>query len=385
MSLSEHIRLLIITKSTGGVGAYVRSVVSGLDKNRFFITVACLSEGGEKFSAELRDTYGVEAFSMAMDRYKVNPLTDLLVLLKLSRRIRLGKYQIIHAHASKPGFLARFAAIGTGIPVIYSPHNFAFHEGSNKIAAMIVVVMERLAALITTRIVAVTSHERELALSYGVGKKELYSVVLTGIDPQPFTPIAELEKAKLKESLGLPLDSLVVGSVGRLTAPKLPLEFIDVAKKIKNEMPNVRFVWVGSGPLEGVAKRYSSELGLNDTVLWLGHREDVPHIMQIFDCLLLQSKWEAFPLVLLEAFASNVPVVASDNLGVREIIKSGQNGWVVPQGNTDVAVDRVKWILDNPDEIKSVKQYARTQLDSEYNRGEMLSSLEKIYLKCACL
>ena len=171
--MSRPIRLLLVTKSTGGVASYVRTLVHGLDRQRYDITVACLSENGKEFAAELRQIDGVQAFSLAMNRYKVNPLTDAWVGYELFRHIRKNRYDIIHAHASKPGFLVRFAALGTSIPVLYSPHNFAFHEGSNFLAAFIVAQLERFAALFTARIIAVAHHEREVALKYKVGKASL--------------------------------------------------------------------------------------------------------------------------------------------------------------------------------------------------------------------
>jgi glycosyltransferase involved in cell wall biosynthesis len=378
--MNEPIRLLFVTKSTGGVGSYVRSLVGGLDRKKFSITVACLSENGPEFAAELREKYGVNSFSLAMNRYMVNPVTDAWVWLRLALHIRKAKYDLIHAHASKPGYLARFAAIGTGVPVIYSPHNFAFHEGSKKITATVVALLERIAAVFTAKIVAVAGHERDLALRYGVGSEDLYSVVHTGIDPDPFRS-RKLDVASLKKSIGLPLHAKVVGTVGRMAVPKLPMEFISMASKLHTMMPDVHFIWAGSGPLEAEAKLFASSLGLDEVFHWLGHRSDVPALFSVFDCFVLQSKWEAYPLVILESFASGVPVVASENLGTLELIESGKNGWITPQGDIDAIADRVRNILENETVANSFRSEAGKQVDNEYTMEKMLSTLEQIYLK----
>lgn len=377
--MSEPIRLLFVTKSTGGVGSYVRSLVGGLDRNKFSITVACLSENGPEFAAELSEKYGVKSFSLAMNRYMVNPVTDAWVWLRLALHIRKEKYDLIHAHASKPGYLARFAAIGTGIPVIYSPHNFAFHEGSKKITATVVALLEKIAALFTAKIVAVAGHERDLALQYGVGSKDLYSVVHTGIDPNPFRS-GKFNAASLKESIGVPQGAKVVGMVGRMAMPKLPMEFVSMAAKLHAILPDVHFVWAGSGPLEVEAKAFASGQELDQILHWLGHRSDVPALFSIFDCFVLQSKWEAYPLVVLEAFASGVPVVASENLGTLELIESGKNGWITPQGDVDAIADRVLNILENETLADSFRIEAGRQIDNEYTMKKMLSTLEQIYL-----
>jgi len=375
------IRLLLVSKSTGGVATYVRALAGGLDRNKFSITVACLSENGREFASELVQKYGVQAFSLAMNRYKINPLTDARVFLQLARHIRRERYDLIHAHASKPGFLTRMAAIGTGIPVIYSPHNFAFHEGSKKLSAWLVALLEKFAAHFTAKIVAVAQHERELALHYGVGNLDTYAVIHTGIDPLPFR--ADLDIPAMKKSLGLPVGAQVVGVVGRLAVPKLPLDFVRAAAEIHKSKPQVIFVWVGSGPLEEEAKKLSSSLGLDNVIHWLGQRSDTPALYRIFDCFVLPSQWEAYPYVLLEAFASGVPVVATSNLGACEIVVDGVNGILVPPGNIPALTSAIKSVLEDPVRAAALRTAAQKQVNEIYTMKNMLLALEEVYLQQA--
>jgi len=375
--MSRPIRLLLVTKSTGGVATYIRSIVKRINRDRFSVSVICLSEEGKEFADELMRTYGVRAFNMAMNRYKVNPITDTWVLFQLAQHIRREKYDVIHVHASKPGFLMRIAAIGTGIPVIYSPHNFAFHEGSHRLAAWLVAILERFAIRYTARIIAVAEHERRLALQYGVGTSSIFSVVHSGIDSRPFR--GEFDILGLKSSLGIPANAVVVGAVGRLAIPKLPLDFVKSAVKLHALQPDIHFVWVGSGPLASEAIKMASSLGLAEVFHWLGERSDVSRLLHIFNCLILPSRWEAFPLVVLEAFASGVPVIATDNLGTHEIIESGRNGWLVPIGDIEALSRAILHILANPHLVESICQTAAKQIDEEYTLEKMISTLEHIY------
>jgi len=379
--MTRPIQLLLVSKSTGGVATYVRSLVSGLDANKFAITVACLSENGEEFSAELMQQPGVHAFSLAMNRYKVNPFTDAWVFLQLAYHIRRKKYDVIHAHASKPGFLMRIAAIGTGIPVIYSPHNFAFHEGSKKSSARVVAFLERLAARFTAKIVTVSQHERDLALHYRVGTENSYAVIHTGIDPRPFRN--DIDTSELKKSINIPAQAQIVGAVGRLAVPKLPFDFVRMAEKLHKEKPYVHFVWVGAGPLEDESKKLSSSLGLDNVIHWLGQRSDAPALYRLFDCFVLLSQWEAYPYVILEAFASGVPVVATTNLGTQEIIETGVNGRLVPQGDVPAMADSIKDLLEHPDKAQLLCTSAKKQVDEIYTMENMMLSLEEIYIQNA--
>jgi len=375
--VTRVIRLLLVTKSTGGVASYVRALVNGLDRNKFAITVACLSENGELFSSELRRDFEVQAFSLAMNRYKVDLVTDAKVWFELARHIRRHQYDLIHAHASKPGFLTRLAAIGTSVPVLYSPHNFAFHEGSNAMAAFLVAVLESLAARFTTRIIAVANHERDLALKYRVGKPQLYEIIHTGINAQPF--FTKVNKSEIRSQLGIPVNSYVIGVVGRMAHPKLPSDFVRFASKFLSEMPTARFVWIGSGPLEFEAKELSRNLGLDGVIYWLGERSDVPSILQSFDCFVLPSKWEGFPLVVLEAFAARVPVVATINLGSSELIESARNGWLVPVGDTDALVNCVLNVSTNVDGTAQAVNNAERDVRERYSYDRMISRITTVY------
>lgn len=379
--MNRRLKLLLVSKSTGGVASYIRMLVKGLDREKFDITVACLSENGQEFAEELRQNYKVDAFSLAMNRYKINPLTDARVLIQLSARIRRERYDLIHAHASKPGFLMRIAAIGTGIPVIYSPHNFAFHEGSKPLVARVVALFEKFAALFTTQIIAVAKHERDLALKYGVGKPELYSVIPTGIDPVLYRQPADV--LEIKRSLGIPDTAQVIGTVGRLAVPKLPIDFVRVAAELKKDFSDLHFVWVGSGPLQEEAQALTNELGLKDSIHWLGHRDDAYRLYNIFNCFLLLSRWEANPLVLLEAFSAGVPVIASDNLGARELIGDGGHGILVPVADVSAVSNAIRSVLQNPDRASAMKRLALEEVSRVFSLERMINKIEEVYLEKA--
>ena len=157
-------RILLITKSTGGIAEYIRWFVNGLDHQKFTVTVACLSENSSPFAEELGQIDAVRAISYEMNRYKVNLFSDALLGLKLIKLIRSEPFDLIHAHGSKPGFLTRVAALGAKLPVFYTPHSFAFHAGTGGVSKKIIILLERLAARFTKKFITVSSGGRDLAL-----------------------------------------------------------------------------------------------------------------------------------------------------------------------------------------------------------------------------
>jgi glycosyltransferase involved in cell wall biosynthesis len=380
--MNRPLRLLLVTKSTGGVAEYVRQLVKGLDREEFQITVACLSERGSEFAAELAQIPNVKTFSLSMNRYKVDPFSDTRVLLALAAHLRREQYDLIHAHASKPGFLARLAALGTGIPVLYSPHCFAFHVGAGRVNAGLVAALERLAArYLTTRIVAIADGERKLAHQYGVGSDDLFVTVHTGIETRSYRQ--PVDKAALKASLDVPTNVPLIGTVGRLSRQKSPLDFVRMAGIIHECLPDAHFIWIGSGPLADAACHLSTDLGLNGVLHFAGQRTDIPALLQCLDCFVLPSLWEGFPIVLLEAMAAGVPVVATDIPGNDEAIRSGVDGWLVPARDPVASAESVLDLLSNPERAEAFRQSSRRRVEQEFTPGAMLDGLTNIYFGVA--
>jgi glycosyltransferase involved in cell wall biosynthesis len=379
--MNRSVRVLLVTKSTGGVAEYVRWLVQGIDKQKFSLLVVCLSENSLEFAEELRQVHGVESISYSMDRYEVDVISDTRVGLQLAKLIREHQFDLIHAHASKPGFLVRIAALGTGIPVLYSPHCFAFHAGAGGMTILITSFLERLAAFFTTRFVVLSEGERELARQYRVGRQEQFTVIYTGIDPAPFRLPVDI--SYLMASLGIPTSAPVVGSVGRLSTQKSPSDFVRVAEIIHRSKPDAHFVWVGDGPLEQDVRKLSTSLQLDSAIHWLGQRSDIQQLLHLFDCLILTSRWEGFPLVVLEAMAAGVPMVATDILGTRELIQHGVNGWLAPARDTEALAGWVLELLTNPSKADVFRKASQARIEDEFTRTRMLAMIQNLYEEVA--
>lgn len=379
--MTTRIHLLLVTKSTGGVAEYIRWLLNDLDKVKFHITVACLSENGRGFADELRKRHGIETVYFEMDRYRIDPVSDSLVCWKLKKLLSSRNFDLIHAHASKPGLLARIAAAGSGIPVLYSPHCFAFHAGAEPVIRLLTSCVERLMTCFTERIVAIAEGERELARLYFVGWDNLFTVIHTGIDPAPFRRLENIEAHKV--SLGIPISSPVIGSVGRLNRQKSPFDFIQVAAKVRQTRPEVHFIWIGDGPLEKESRDLARTLGLGHTIHWLGQRSDVPQLLHVIDCLVLTSLWEGLPLVVLEAMSAGTPVVATDILGTRELISHEVNGFLASVGDHYSLARFALEILSDSAKKERFVSAGHDLINLEFTRAHMMEKLQNLYLEVA--
>jgi glycosyltransferase involved in cell wall biosynthesis len=374
----SQIRVLEVSKSTGGLGTYMRWLADGLDRSRFALTFACLSEGAAALADELSQRAGVTAFGWQMNRYKINPFTDAQVILHLARLIRREHFDLIHAHGSKAGFIARVAAIGSRVPVVYSPHNFAFHAGVPRWQAHIFAFVERLAArFLTAKIITVSNGEQAMARQFGVGKPDLFVTVHSGVDLSAFS--RRVDRPEQKTALGVPREAQLVGVVGRLSEQKNPLDFVRLATRVHEKNPTVHFTWIGDGPLEESARELALELGVGNVLHFIGQREDVPADLQALDVFVMTSRWEAFSLALLEAMACGLPVVATRLPGIAEAVTEGESGFLLSVGDVDGMSAAVLSVLSDVDLAKRMGAGARRRVEQDFTRVQMMNRLMLVY------
>ena len=373
-------QILLVSKSTGGLLTYMRWLASGLDLSRFHLTFVCLSEGSAELAAELACPPEITTISWPMNRFKINPLTDMLVILRLFRLLRSQKFDLIHAHGSKAGFLARVAAFGSGIPVVYSPHGFAFDAGnvSSSVGSLYALV-EKIMARFTAQIITVSDAERKSALARGIGGPDLFTTIHSGIDVKQFE--LAVDRDSLHHILDVPVDAALIGTVGRLNQQKAPFDFVRLVALIQQSCENIYFIWIGDGDLKEQALNLARQLGVETKIRFVGSRSDVIPLLRGMDCFVLTSHWEAFPIVILEAMASQLPIVASDLPGVREAVEDGFSGYLCPIGDLEAMKAAIERITSDPNLAAQLGTNGRKRILQSFTREQMMQNLESTYVQ----
>jgi glycosyltransferase involved in cell wall biosynthesis len=244
--------------------------------------------------------------------------------------------------------------------------------------ANLLAMLEGFAArFLTARIITVADGEQTLARHFKVGVPKLFVTVHTGIDPDFYDK--PNNKAAQKSILNLGENTLLVGAVGRLGEQKSPLDFVYMATLVHKRMPQAHFIWAGSGPLERSARKLSEELGIDKVCHFTGEYKDIPSLLGVMDCFVLPSLWEGFPIVLLEAMATGVPIVATNIPGNDEVITSGKNGWLVPPGDPSALAEKVLGLLNDPGQASLFAEFGRERIRQEFTREKMLDSIQNVY------
>ena len=328
---------------------------------------------------EVKGISGLKLYRSKFLNRSLNPLKDLLALIDLCIYIRKNKINIVHTHSSKAGVLGRIAAKCVGVKIIvHTVHGWSFHNYQFKVIYWFCILIEKFCASFTNSIIVVSNFDKAKGLKYYIGNKDKYNLVRYGIDYSSFK--SKDRRLDLRKKLGLKESDLAVGMISCFKPQKSPLDFIKLAREIKNAMPSSKFILVGDGVLRGAILRLIKKLKLNDEVLLTGWSQDVASILSALDIFVLTSLSEGLPIVVLEAFASSLPVVVSNTSGISEVVLNGKTGFLVkPKDIPAFAQSALKLLKDahlrEQIGLASFEYISKNNFTTKY----MVNSIESIY------
>ena len=309
---------------------------------------------------------------------EINPLKDLLALLRMMRLMRNGGYTIVHTHSSKAGILGRWAAKWAGVPIIvHTVHGWAHHERQHPLVRAIYIYLEKLTLPITDKLIAVTSLDINKGLADGIGRADNYVTIRSGIELDRFGH-PQVPRAETRAALGIPAEAPVIGTVTRLSPQKAPLDFVRAAGRIVQSHPQSWFMMVGDGPLRPDVEALAAELGITDRLVLTGLRRDVPELLAAMDLFTLSSLWEGLPRVLPQAMATGLPIVATACDGSAEAISDGDNGFLVPSSNPDLLAERLCRLLDDSALAARMGEEGRARV-AEFSDRRMVEQIDTLY------
>lgn len=196
----------------------------------------------------------------------------------------------------------------------------------------------------------------------------------SGVDLERYRPVLRSDAALA--ALEIPSDAFVVGFSGRLSEEKGPDAFLKIAGRLSGHQ-RIHFLMTGAGPLEKLVRRQVERLHLGTRVRFLGDVPDVRECMHLYDALVLPSRLDGRPLVVLESLAMGIPVVASAIGGLPELVQEGVTGFLCEPTNLDAFADRILWMSEHPYDHEQMKKAARLFASNELGADAMNASYEK--------
>jgi glycosyltransferase involved in cell wall biosynthesis len=328
--------LQLLEAAATGAGRHVVDLIEGLLQRGHEVHLVYSPLRSDRVFADdlqrLRTLRNFYSLPVPIERHP--SAVDVRVVSKLRSYLRgCGSFDLVHCHSTKAGLIGRAGLIGYPVKRIYTPHCLlSMNPAEGRMVRRIAGGLERVLSRFSAGVVVVSREEYVHAVGLGIPPDKLWFIPNGVVLPQ----IEDLEKQRLicRRDWGMEVGHACIGFVGRLTGMKAPEVLLDsfAAFRKRCRVPS-RLVIVGDGPLATPLRGRSAELGLGDEVIWLGARDARP-LMAGFDVLALTSKSEGHPLVVLEAMARGLPIVATGVGGIADTVQSGANGFITPPGDT---------------------------------------------------
>jgi glycosyltransferase involved in cell wall biosynthesis len=377
------IRVLhIVESTTAGVKRYVLGLVQGLDRARFHVAVACplvrsCAYDDTGFVAEVQQN-GAPVHLVPMQR-EISPLADGRALLALLIVLRRGHYDLLHAHSSKAGVLARLAAVLWRLPVAYTPNGFAFHGIERTWRGRVYLTMERLLRPLTAAVLCSSEAERSLAVDHGVALRHKTHVIENSIDPGVIAPVEDVAAERVY--LGLHPTAPLIATIGRLTEGKAFDDLLRACARLSAAIPDAQLLVIGSGEDQAALETLAVELGIAGRTRFLGHRDDAPRLVGLGDVFALTTRHEAgVPYVALEAMSQGLPVVAFD-LPELAAIASHDAGILVPGRDPSALAEAMRTLLDDPARRQAMGETGRRLVNEQFHLRWHVARMEQLYLR----
>jgi glycosyltransferase EpsD len=291
-------------------------------------------------------------------------------------------YDLVHCHTPTGGMLARMAAREArkrGTKLIYTAHGFHFCKGAPPMNWLLFYPIEKWLSRYTDCLVTINEEDYGLAVSRRFPARRIAHVHGVGVDTERFRPFSAQHKLEQRAALGYRPDELLFFYAAEFNKNKNQQLLLQALALIKDDVPQARLLLAGDGPLLVSCRELAARLQVEAKVDFLGHRQDIAAILPVCDVAVGSSLREGLPVNIMEAMACGLPVVASDNRGHRELIRSDVNGWLVYGDDAGAMAERMKDLADNAFSRIKLGAAGRRMIEQQYSLSRVLSEYVSVY------
>jgi len=298
-------------------------------------------------------------------------LPDPRPILRLVQIIRKWQPDVVHSHMVHANLLARIVRPLAPFPVLVcTAHNI--DEGGR-----LREVLYRLTDPFCDLTTQVSQAGLERYVHVGAVPRHKICYIPNGVDTERFKPNLE-DRLKVRKELRV--EGFVWLAVGRFDPPKDYPNMLQAFARVVHKHLNTMLLIAGDGPLRKTMENMTRELGVEKHVKFLGIRRDIPQLMNAADAYVMSSEWEGMPMVLLEASACRLPIVATNVGGNAEIVLDGQTGFLVPPKSPEALSQAMLRMMDLPEEVREkMGEQARKHIESNFSLDRIVDCWESLY------
>ncbi|HEY8258004.1 MAG TPA: glycosyltransferase [Gemmatimonadales bacterium] len=361
-------RILFLSTSMG---------MGGADKQLMCAAQELQARGHETMIVSLTELgpMGLEARSLGIPTESLEVrrgIPDPRGLMRLVRIARAWKPDVVHSHMVHANLLARAMRLFAPVPALLSTIHNIYEGGRLRMGAY------RLTNGLVDHMTIVSEAAADRFVSERIVPRELLTVVPNGVDIDLFRTPPETRDA-IRRSLGLG-EEFVWLAVGRFELAKDYPNMLRAFARVRERYPEAILLLVGRGSLQPETEALADSLGLRPAVRFLGVRQDIPQVMSAADGYVMSSAWEGMPMVLLEAAAAGLPIVATMVGGNLEVVSDGETGFLLPPGDSDALSEAMLRLMGVPEaDRRAMGAKGRERVRAHYGLARVADRWEGLY------
>lgn len=370
------VRVLQVLGGTqfGGAIWVVRDYVEALQDHGCTVAV-CASVDSV---AEVFERKGCEIVPIDEMCREIDPRRDIVALAKLARLCRDRRFDVVHTHTSKGGFLGRAAARLAGVPVvIHTAHGFAFHESSSSLSMAFYTRLERLAGRWCDCVATVSEFHHDWALKQRLASPEKIVTLRNGISRARL--VVSRGRHEVRRELSIDDGDVLLLSTARLAGGKGLEALILAMPEVLKRDDRVRLVLVGEGPSRLDLEAQARTAGVASAIRFLGFRSDIGDMLNASDVVVAASRREGLSISVLEAMAMGKAIVATNIGSNLELVEDGVSGLLVPPDDPGALAEAILRLAANPDVASRYGDEAMERYERDFTQRAMKEAVWNLY------
>ncbi|MDN4526735.1 glycosyltransferase family 4 protein [Fictibacillus fluitans] len=316
--------------------------------------------------------YTDKKFNLPIQRSPISKL-NLLAYRELKALIDENQYQIIDCHTPMGGVLARLAAKSQRTKVIYTAHGFHFYKGAPRLNWLLYYPIEKLLAKNTDSLITINKEDYQTATSNRFRAAAIHHVHGVGVDTTRFRPIPDAVKQELRKKLGYVENEFLLFYAAEFNKNKNQQLLINILADLTKELPQVKLLLAGEGPLLEECRKLAKDKKVEDKVEFLGYQKDILPFLNVSDLAVASSLREGLPVNILEAMACGLPVLANKNRGHHDLIQNNKTGWMVETQHAAEYVRKIRLLASNPELRKRLGANGRSVVLEKFSITKVLA------------
>ena len=371
-------KILFVATVRSHIGQFHMPFITALKQRGCVVHAAFKDNSDEKPGLDLSDIDKVFEVPFSRSPYSADNIKAYKILKKI---IDENGYDAVHCHTPMGSVVTRLAskdAAKRGTKVIYTAHGFHFYNGASKKNWLLFYPVEKYLSKYTDCLITINQEDYDNAVNRRFRAGKIFKVNGVGVDISKFHPVDREEKSRLRSEYGYSDNDFILVYPANLTAGKNHPMLFNAVKKVAEKYDFIRLLCPGQEELAPQYKMMVKELDISDKVEFLGYRRDIEKLVGLSDVSVSASNREGLPVNLIEAMAVGNAIVATDVRGNRDLVKDGENGFLISLGDSDAMADRITKLIETPGIMDKFKAQNLTDV-KDYSTESVIDQMIKIY------